>query len=165
MRVLAIDAFWRGFGYVVFEGPGRIVCWGVKEARDGATESLRRQFSRILKLYQPEILVFEDLKNGRYAMNTKDRVLGQIEIARAEGLKDEFIVRSEVSEHFADRGAKNRHDIACLIAEDLPELARSLPPRRKAGDNEDVRIRIFGAAALALTFYASKRRPRQRQRG
>jgi hypothetical protein len=58
-----------------------------------------------------------------------------------------------VRPHYAERGAKNKDEIARMIAKRFPELRSSLPPRRKPWMPEDERMATFDAAALALAAF------------
>ena len=61
--------------------------------------------------------------------------------------------RLVVQDCFTQFGARTRYETAVAIATRIPAFERFLPPRRKLWMSEDVRMGIFGAAALALTYY------------
>jgi hypothetical protein len=49
-----------------------------------------------------------------------------------------------------------RHEMAVEIARRFPDdLAEKLPPKRRACEEEDERMSIFDAAALAITFFGT----------
>jgi hypothetical protein len=68
------------------------------------------------------------------------------------------IPQSQVRKVFKAFGAQTKHEIACVIAMHLPEIAIRLPRRRKPWMSEDYRMAIFDAAALALTYFYSRGR-------
>src|SRR5882724_7992210 len=62
-RVLALDLHPRRFGYVVLEGPARLLDWGVRTSRhkDKAADALISAHLRpLLELWQPTILLLGD---------------------------------------------------------------------------------------------------------
>jgi Holliday junction resolvasome RuvABC endonuclease subunit len=62
-RVLALDPYSRGVGFVVLEGPAYLIDWGLKEARrDKHTRSLR-DIEQLIKTYAPDALVIETVRD------------------------------------------------------------------------------------------------------
>jgi len=59
-RVLALDPTSRGFGFVVLEGPGRLVDWGVKDIRADKEQATLEKVKELIELYRPGVLVAED---------------------------------------------------------------------------------------------------------
>src|SRR5205809_8046246 len=60
IRVLAIDPSTRGFGFAVFEGPNRLIDWGVKETKTDKNRRSLKLISELMEQYQPSVLVLED---------------------------------------------------------------------------------------------------------
>jgi hypothetical protein len=54
-----------------------------------------------------------------------------------------------------------KREIAEAIVREFPELEPRLPPVRKIWMSEDRRMNIFDAAALAMTFFHTKRQRKQ----
>jgi hypothetical protein len=48
----------------------------------------------------------------------------------------------------------NKYEIACAVAERLPELAPRLAPKRRIWQSEDYRMSIFDAAALGVAYFS-----------
>src|SRR5213594_542544 len=72
VRVLAIDPTTKGFGFVIFEGPERLIDWGVAYVgRDKKAGALLR-VTALLRRYDPDILVIED--HASRACRRRDRV-------------------------------------------------------------------------------------------
>src|SRR6266702_7883474 len=63
IRVLAIDPFFRGFGFAILEGAKCPIDWGVKEARKDKAVLCVRQIVRLIEYYQPDVLVVEDWRD------------------------------------------------------------------------------------------------------
>jgi hypothetical protein len=151
--VLAVYPSTRGFGYAVFEGPDSLVDWGVKTVRGHQKnrESLTR-VRELLAFYRPDVLVLEEYQ-GRGSRRAK-RIQTLINLMTAhateEGIKTASYSRSEMRACF---GLSTKREIAEAIARAFPELEPRLPPVRRIWMSEDVRMSIFDAAALAMTFF------------
>ena len=157
-RVLAIDPNTRGFGYVVLEDPNTLIDWGVKSARSGKATVLSN-LRDFIRQYRPYALVIEDAdgKGSRRCKRVR-RLLKTIRaMAKKSGVKTKAISLTKVKEVFAAFGARTKHEIAQVVAKQLPELASKLPPRRKPWMNEDYHMATFDAAALALAGLHTRR--------
>ena len=160
-RVLAIDLMGNLIGYVVFEGPDRLVDWGIKDGRKSKPSLLFTKFDDLLRLYEPSVLVLEDnvlTKSRRSARSLS--LFAQIRAhAIGQGVSVTPVAWTEVRRHFVRYGGYTKHEIARLVAASLPILAHRLPPPRKPWKSEDSRMAIFDAAALALAWYARSEGP------
>jgi Holliday junction resolvasome RuvABC endonuclease subunit len=160
-RVLAIDPTARGFGFIILEGPRLVVDWGVKSARATSIKREQQLLGRVGDLvcqYRPQVIILE--KTDTIGNRRSGRV--RLFIAGIENMAvwQEIIVRktliSQVRRVFLAFGARNKHEIACVVAMHLPEIALRLPRRRKPWMSEDYRMAIFDAAALALTHFYTR---------
>ena len=154
-RVLAIDPVWGGFGYAVMEGPERLVNWGLKGAKEDRRVRSVNQVAGLLKRFDPQVLVVEDISGGLRHLETRDLIADFVEIARERKIEAVFIRRQQVLKHFAPQGTVSLEDIAAVLAKDFPGLAHRLPAPRKPWKHEARSIRIFSSIALALTYYAA----------
>src|SRR3989442_1683627 len=60
IRVLAIDPTTKGFGFAIFEGPERLIDWGVAYVgRDKKAGALLR-VTALIRRYDPDVVVIED---------------------------------------------------------------------------------------------------------
>jgi hypothetical protein len=155
-RVLAIDPTSRGFGYIVLESATTPVDWGGKTVRPKEKEKTLAKISKLIRHYQPEIIVLEDCKGSRRCARVQSLLDAVCRLAVTEGLKSSCIPVLRVKEVFRTFRANNKHEIASAVAQQLPELAPWLPPLRKPWMSEDHRMAIFDAAALALTYFHSR---------
>lgn len=163
-RLLAIDPTPRGFGFIVIEGTRTVVDWGVRSGR--ATSIAREQqllerVSDLLRQYRPDVVVLE--KTAAPDSKRRGRVRLLIEatanLTMWEGIPVRRVAISTVRKLFMHFGARTKHEIACVIAMQLPETAAWLPKPRSLWTGEDYRMAVFDAAALALAhFYGRKRR-------
>jgi len=156
--VLAVYPSVRGFGYVLFEAPMSVVDWGVREVR-GRQKNQRClvAIAALLDRYQPDVLVLQDMSAAgtRRSIRLRELNAGIEEMAAEYGFAVYAYSRAQVRHAFAPYGVTNKHSLAEVIAKHLPVFERYVPPPRKLWMNEDARMSLFDAAALALTFFQS----------
>jgi len=163
-RVLALQPMTRGVGYVVMEGPARVIDWGVKDARsaDKNVQSLA-QVSGLIQLYRPDVIIVEDYggKASRRQPRVQELIDQIVKLAADQRMASCSVSRSAVRNAFARSGAFTKQQIAVAIAERLPQLAAHLPRPRRIWESEDRRMAIFDAASFALAFYQLNRNYRR----
>ncbi|MBX3024694.1 hypothetical protein KF840_07275 [bacterium] len=156
-RILAIDPTHRGFGYVVLEGPDRLVDWGLSQWRSGEGTAAIKRVGDLIRRLAPDVLVIEDTshRDCRRSQRVR-RLLRGVAIAAAKlEICTRLLPAAVVRARFAALGATNKDAVARILAERFPELATFLPPPRKPWRSEDERMAIFDA--LALSPYADSR--------
>jgi hypothetical protein len=159
--VCAIYPSTKGFGYAVFEGPSTLVDWGVKAVR-GRPKNLAslRKVRDLLAFYGPDVLALEN-HQGRGSRCAK-RIQTLINLIAAHAAEKRMTTasysRADVRASF---GLTTKREIAEAIVREFPELEPRLPPVRKIWMSEDVRMNIFDAASLAITFFDSKGRAKR----
>ena len=165
MRVLAIDPTPRGFGFIILEGPRLVVDWGVKSGRATSIEREQQLLGKIGDLvcqYRPQTIVLE--RTDAFGSRRSGRVRLFVRAIENMAVWQEIVVRKiplfQVRKVFVAFGARNKHEIACVVAMHLPEIAVRLPRRRKPWMAEDYRMAIFDAAALALAYFYARGRQR-----
>jgi hypothetical protein len=150
-RVLAVDPTSRGFGFVVLEGPERLVDWGLKCIRRNKEEATLLAVAGLIELYVPDVLVLEDYEDR--GCRRRERVRRLLHLLRAiaeEGhVSTRLVSVAHVKAYFAAEGATTKYAIAGLLVARFPGLARHRPKFRKAWMSEDERQAIFDALAFA----------------
>jgi hypothetical protein len=151
MRTLAIDPTTSGFGFVVLEGSERLVDWGLGRLEKPEDSLFQKRIEKLFDRTAPQILVLENMEDSRRG----ERAIAWARLAERyaakRGIRVEKVSRAEVSEHFASSG-KTRWEVGLAISRFFPELAPSLPKKRRIWESEDRRMTIFTAASFALTF-------------
>lgn len=158
-RVVALDPTSHGYGFVVFEGPTKLVDWGHTQVRPTRRKACLESMAALFGWYDPAVVVLEDWyspssRRSKRVQNLLSDVVGFVIESKADV---ECYSMLEVARCFAPYGQITKHEIAETIAETYPELASRLPPKRKIWMSEDERTSIFDATALALTYYYSIR--------
>ena len=151
-RVLALDLHPRRFGYAVLEGSARLLDWGVRTSRhrDKAADALiSAQLRPLLELWQPTLLVVGECTSQTHkSRERRCRLLKRI--AKEAGIR-RIAVRTLKKISTADESKKiTKYENARRIAEYFSVLRWKMPPKRRAWESEDYRMRIFTAATLAI---------------
>jgi len=159
-RVLALDVRRSTFGFAVFEGPDRLLDWGVHSFRGGANAVKvppRKKLANLLDEYIPATLLVRgcpaNAADARRALSIAAK-----RGAAKRGIRVRTVSREEINRTFADH--RNKATIATALSIRFPELARMLPPKRKIWKSEDYRMKIFDAAATAIAHFTGKTKPR-----
>jgi Holliday junction resolvasome RuvABC endonuclease subunit len=160
--VLAIYANTRGFGFALFEGVAAPVRWGIKTGRRAGNAHCLEQVAAMVKSFGPSVIVLQDCTDG--ASRCSDRIANLVgaiaTLAELENITVKQYSRSDIRFCFAPYGAKNKGEIASTIATILPEFEPYVPPKRKIWQNENYRMGMFDALALAFTHYAREQQGR-----
>ena len=152
IRVLAIDPFTRGFGFVILEGPEHLVDWGMKEVRQNKAARSLKQLADLIEHSQPDVIVAEDCmdKHCRRSSRVRELIQEILELAANKKVKTDSVSQHTVKVAFVKSGPRTKDEIASVIAKRFPELALRRPPVRQSWMSEAERMSIFDAAAFAL---------------
>lgn len=155
-RVLSIDPWHRGFGFVVLEGPTDPVDWGVKFSRNDHINRGLMNVQMLVTLYKPKVVLLEtqSSESRRRSVRLQNFCERIRDLAAVYGIKAIGVRKDDVTAFFAKYGS-TKQEVALAVVQKLPQFSRLYPRRRKPWAGEDHRMQIFDAAALALTFYAS----------
>jgi hypothetical protein len=148
-RVLSLDIRSRRVGYVVFEGRGRLLDWGVIRLRDALVQSL-------LDTFEPSVIVLRKIARGsirdRSIVRTASRRIRRK--AKLVSIHSVLLSRAQIIRLFRQHVKPTKQEIAGIVAECFPELSCRLPLRRKAWKAEHWNMCLFDSVALGLTFFA-----------
>ena len=158
-RILAVDPTSRGFGYVVVEN-GRLIDWGTACVRPNSNARVLQRFSELALRMQPDLVVVENYSDAGCRRSSRLQGLMKSITQRTQSqiCRVRLVSISNIQGRFASIGARTKHQRACWIATQVPELAPRLPPVRKAWMSEDERMSIFDAAALAFPYLSDLRK-------
>lgn len=153
---LAICPFYRGFAFVAFESPLSPIDWGIKviEGPHKVARSLEIA-KRLIDRLEPATLVLESTADPQYRRGKRVRRLQTLiaHHAKWRSIELHMFARYQIGDSFKPTGAVTRYEIAQAVASQIEALRHRMPPPRKKWKSEDTRMRLFNAAALALTFY------------
>lgn len=159
--VLAIHPHYRGFAWVVMEGPFAPYDWGLISARKEKNLTCLRRLERLIERYGPEELILESFE--RKSSNRQDRISrlcrGMVSLAMDRSVGVAIYSRDQVRSTFAEVGARSRQEIAEAVARHVEAFRYRLPPPRRRWESDTERLSLFTATALALTHYRLGSRP------
>lgn len=153
--VLAVHTTARGFGWVLFENAESPVDWGIASAKAGRDARLIARFERLLKRYEPAVLVLEAFegRGTRRVERVQNLCQTLIHLARCKEMRTPIYGRDVVSAALGLSEGASRHDITQAVAARIEAFRHRVPAKRKLWTAEDARQSLFDAAALALTYF------------
>jgi len=158
-KVLAIYPTSRGFGFVVATQPLSPVDWGTKEVhgRNKNARSMERA-AALIEAHHPDVLVLEDPTgpNSRHHQRIWRLAKALSALANTQAMEVYPFTYAAVKECFGEFGVRTRYDIAMAIAKSVPAFEQFLPPPRRAWEREHARMSVFSAAALVMTYFATR---------
>lgn len=163
IRVLALSAHRRKIGYVVLEGPTQLLDWGVRSCvgigHDSQTLA-RRRIVRLLQFYLPSVVAVRQVDQpAKQDAKGETALLAIRQECGQRSIPVNRISRTTIGQFFLGRGCGTKHQIAQLLAEQLPELAWILPPKRKPWQSEKHSMAVFDAAAVGITYFQTGQAP------
>jgi hypothetical protein len=157
-RLLALEVRPHKLGFVVFEGPARLLDWGVRSCigRGKRLEaSVAKGIDPLLKLYAPSTLVMRSRHSLTW--NTRVALRRNIKTVRRQAqvrLVDvHLLTNQKVKLFFAKQRAETKHQIASTLVGWFEELAWKLPQKRRLWQSENHNMVIFDAAATGIAFF------------
>jgi Holliday junction resolvasome RuvABC endonuclease subunit len=153
-RVLAIDPEPRGFGFAVVESnPIRLIDWGKVDCRFRPSTARLAKVQGLVDRYDVSAVVTEDCRGAMRlrAQAAQPFVNAVQKHFRKRSTRVVLYPRKRILQRFTPLGAKNKLEIAGLLAEEFPELACAVPPARKPWTREHYQMTVFDAVALAIT--------------
>lgn len=152
--ILGLHPTARGVGWALFESPLAPVDWGIVRSNKNAACLVR--IEQIVEQYAPAVVVLEQFEHGPVRKAGRIQMLCRavVHLAANRGAEARLYSRAAIRTCFSSVGAVTRYEIAQAIAAHIDALRHRLPPPRKAGMDQDARLSIFNAAALAMTYFA-----------
>jgi transcriptional regulator with XRE-family HTH domain/Holliday junction resolvasome RuvABC endonuclease subunit len=151
-RVLGIAPSTRGFGFAIMEGDNILVDWGVKAVKGDKNARSLSNVAGLIAQYKPNAIVLENTHAPGSRRSSRVQALIQeiVSLAENEKIKVERFSRKQLNRAFTKEEQGSKHTLAKYVAARFPEeLGFRLPPKRRIWMNQDYRIDIFEAVALA----------------
>jgi Holliday junction resolvasome RuvABC endonuclease subunit len=158
--VLGLAPSSYGCGFAVMKREGKMDAWGIKTVKSGNKNA--RSLSHVANLiarYHPKVVAIEDTRPKASRRSPRIRALMKkiVTLAKKDKIQVTQFSRKQVSLGLLSNERGTKHAVAQYLANRFPkELALRLPPKRRAWDNDDPRMDIFGAVALAEVFLRAK---------
>lgn len=162
-RILSLDPSTREMGFAVLEEE-ELLFWGVTTLKRGKRRSrrevlarARRCLLRLIRNYEPDLLVVEEISAIRASNSSLLNVLVEEMKAAAQerGLKVFELAPTQVKERICGTGKTSKKEVVRKVALRYPELQRYLSP--KGSWREKYWARMFWALALGLAWWLKNR--------
>lgn len=150
-RVLALEFSSTLFGFVVLEGPERLIEWGTRGISSDVSGFLPK-LGREVERYRPDILVIEDAADSRKGARVREHLAWAEQWATDNELAWSSVSRTNLSDWQAHLGP-TKQKRAVTLSRPFPELKPLVPPPRKLWQAESKRLAVFVALARALYHY------------
>lgn len=160
MRILAIDPSTRGFGFAVFEGPDRLIDWGLVHVGHAKNDECLKRLEDLMGLYAPWGFVAEDCwdPGSRRRPRTHTLINQALEYAAFFDRHVIAVPWRTVRVVVGGSPKATKEEVAQAVARRFPEIAHRLPPHRKPWMSEDARMSLFDAVALGVAALEDTRR-------
>jgi hypothetical protein len=160
MRVLGIAPSSRGFGFALMEGDNVLVDWGVKRVKGDKNARSLSNVANLIEHYKPNAIVLENTRSQGSRRRSRVQALIEdiVELAKEQNITVKRFSRKQLNRGFIKEKRGTKHTLATYLAARFPEeLGFRLPPKRQIWMNQDYRMDIFDAVALAEHFLQSRR--------
>ena len=154
-RILSISLTYRGFGFIIFENAKIIIDWGHAFVFNHDPEIFEKRITTLIEYNQIETVLSYTIH--RRPRQIQKNISSLKKICKKHGVQTKYLSKKNMTDTFEPLGAYTRYQRAGLIVEYLPDLSYKLPPKRKPWQSEDLRMSIFDAAGLALSYLYMKR--------
>ena len=153
-RVLALCVRARWVAHALFDSSAQLLDFGASRFR--SARSAETRFLFLVDVLHPTIVVFRKIssESGRDRPKTRKLAHAMRRACHRLSLQVALLSREHVRNCFKMRGARTKHEIASVLAQEFPVLAWKLPPRRRNYDHEHWNMPIFDAVALGLTYFS-----------
>jgi hypothetical protein len=161
-RVLALDLHPRRVGYVVLEGPDRLLDWGVcSYRRKGNSRDvlIQRRLRPLLERWRPTFVMIHGARQMPPRKHLlRERLLKGV-VAEAKNYRARVQILKKWPTGRAERLTK--YERAQAVVQCFPVLTRKLPPKRKPWESEHYSMSILEALAIAVQCPDRSSRPKQ----
>jgi len=157
-RVLAIDPFSRGVGFVVLEGPACLIDWGLRTTGRADNAKAARVIEKLMNRFRPDVLALEDWDSaGSRRCGRVEELLDRIAATEEKHAIVRLVTLHQIRAIGPLPQTSTKHGRASFLAERFPELQPFRPPFRKPWMPEDDRMAIFDALSFAVACFRTTR--------
>jgi hypothetical protein len=149
-RAFSVCPSHRGFGFAVFDPKMGLIDWGVARLYSNNDEEFLLRLEALVQRDAATLLVLEDVSDTRQRARARRRIDKAMVFARLRRLRVVRVSRGAACVALDLSERATNHEMATAVAKVFPELIQHLPPRRKLGNSEDERMKLFRAVMLLL---------------
>jgi len=156
-RLLAFNIRATRVGYVLFDGPKRLLDWGTRSLPTGEKNREARQMriASLVALTTPSEIVICKARRKRdvNAIDASKIVALVRREAALSAIPCAFVGPKGVQRVFLAFGAANKYEMAALAAGLYPEVLWKLPPNRKRWQTEPRVMLVFDSLTVGLAYW------------
>ncbi len=153
-RILALDLHSQRYGYAVLEAPANLLDWGVRRRYSTrklrTPSSMQKSLRLLLDMWRPSLVLIKNAAPKPRNARIRKRLANLLNEMRRRRIPIYRITERKVQAAFGEGKYVTSYAAACMLVQEYPFLAATLPPPRKVFESEDYRMGIFAAIALAL---------------
>ncbi len=158
-RIVALEIRASKIGFAAFEGPSRLLDWGLRSVGNGVLNHVMTERIRtLIEFYRPSIVVVRERNpKGKREQRTLKRIREIISReTRNHAARFTAINSQEFRAFFDSRAVKTKYGIASEMAKRFDELSWKLPRQRKPYESESPSMAVFDAVATGIVFLEGK---------
>jgi hypothetical protein len=159
--LLALDIRAQRLGFALFDGPTKLLDWGIRVyggPSQRAGKAVENRISSLLDSHAPSTLVIRRIHvHSPTTAQQLARIIKTIRVeARRRSAGVHVLSATAVKKFFARSGLTTKHEIALTLAEWFEDIAWKLPQKKKTWQSERFNMVIFDAVATGACFFAVK---------
>lgn len=167
--LLALDVRSQKLGFVVFEGPTKLLSWGTRDysgTGQRARDAVVKRINDLLDHDELSVLVIRKIHVDAptTAKHLQFIITTIREEAKRRSVKVHILSAAAVKKFFTQLGWKTKHEIASTLAEWFEVIAWKLPNKKKTWQSERHNMVIFDAVATGVTFFGLRKSAKEADR-
>lgn len=144
-----------GFGFAIMTNALNVLSSKVVHIRPISNTQALKRMRQLIDYYKPKVIVIEDyLGIGSRKSKRIQKVIDSVSrYALKNQLKTSKYSRSDIRYVFSNFNAHSKHEIACVIAENIKSMEHKLVTPRKTNESEKYMVGAFDAVSLGITHF------------
>lgn len=144
-----------GFGFAIMTNALNVLSSKMVHIRPVCNKQALKRMKEIIDYYNPKIVVVEDYLGigSRKSKRIQKMIDAVSRYAQKKLLKTCKYSRSDIRYVFSNFNAHSKHEIACVIAENIKSMEHKLVKPRKINESEKYMVGAFDAVSLGVTHF------------
>lgn len=144
-----------GFGFAIMTNALNVLSSQVVHIRPVSNAQVLKRMRELIDYYEPKVIVIEDYLGigSRKSKRIRKVIDGISSYAQKKLLKTCKYARSDIRYVFSNFNAHTKHEIACVIAENIKSMEHKLVSPRKTNESEKYMVGAFDAVSLGVTHF------------
>jgi len=145
----------RGFGYAVMTNSLTVLNSQVVHVRPISNIETLKRIRQLIDYYEPKIVIVEDYRGigSRKSKRIQKIIESIVTYANKKHLAICKYSRADIRYVFSNFNAHTKHEISCVIAENIKNMKHKLYTPRLAHESEKYSAGAFDAVSLGITHF------------